>query len=227
MKRFGAIVLLALASCDLFRSTKYDTFPENPYSDLSSILVLPFLNQSTTPFDGDELGNICASELAKFSGFRVFRPHHARMHVKPGEPVATLEDVLRIAKALKADAVLAVAVTDYDPYNPPKVALTVQLIRVSARSVSGEDIDLYTRLPSWHALPFPLTSQQAGHHGGVFDVVVDAHARMVQDEIDRYLDSQNRDELGFKDLREFLMVQSRFMQFVSSQILLRLFEAAS
>lgn len=74
-------------------------------------------------------------------------------------------------------------------------------------------------------LPVPLERRQVGHFIGAFDDVFDARAVTVREEIAKYADAQEYGGMsGFKDIREFLMVQSRFVQFVSCRILWRLIQ---
>lgn len=221
------LLLLLLPSCDLLRSRKYALYPENPFEDISTVAVLPFLNETTAPLNGDEMGNIFATELAKFPGFRVVRPLAMRALLPAGKTYA-LEDLLAAARTLKADVVIAVSVTDYDPYYPPKMAVTFQAIRTSPRHFGeADDIDLLSMSARFdRPMPVSVPPGRIAHLDQVFDSVFDGHNRGLQDEIDEYLDAQNRRELGFKDLREFLMVESRFVQFVSCQLIFQMMEAA-
>src|SRR5258705_4491837 len=104
--------------------------PEQP--EIGVVAVLPFVNQTSTAFDADEFANIMASEFVKLGGVRVIRPAQIRAACEAGETIRTADDAIRVGRCLRADAVLACAVTDYDPYDPPKVAISAQFLRVAA-----------------------------------------------------------------------------------------------
>ena len=142
-----ALLLLALSGCGV-ESWKYKEYPANPYPDIHTVAVLPVFNHSTqAAFDGEEVGNILASELLKFPGFRVVRP--AALRAGGEGPPRSVEDAVRLGRRLKVDAVLVAVVTDYDPYDPPRVAMAIQFLRTSNRAVSSADVDRLVQSSSW------------------------------------------------------------------------------
>ena len=231
MKRFAllTLALCLLSSCEMFRDTTYDTknYPRNPFEDIQSVCVLPWLNETGELFDVDQLGNICASELVKFPGFRGIRyPRPVRKIIGEGMVITSIEEALKIGRQLKVDAILAVSVNQFDTFNPPRIAVTVQLLRVTARQLSVAQIDKITMSASWQYGPYDLSRQHAGYFAGAFDAVYDASAQTLQDEIKSYAAAQKAKNRGRQDIQEYLMVQHRFIQFVSSQIINRIFKEA-
>ena len=224
MRRLIPLIgLLGFTSCMMFQS-RYSSYPENPFEDIKSVLVLPFLNQTGEDFESYELGKICANELRKYPGFRVLYPRDVLSAIPPGKTSLDLQEVLRLGRAVRADAILVVRVNDYDPYDPPMISVTVQMLRLTARALGAAVMDKLTRSASWHDLPVQMPSEGRGHLVGAFDAVYDSHSLTIKNEIDEYMDAQDRESTGFHDIRQFLMVQSRFIQFVSSQMLNRLLE---
>jgi hypothetical protein len=219
-----ALLLLALAGCSS-NDARYAEYRSNPFPDVQTVAVLPVLNQTGQPtFDGDEYGNILASELLKFPGFRAVRPAAIR---GLGEALPrSVEDAVRLGRRLKVDAVLVAMITDHDPYDPPKVAISIQALRTGARTVSSSDIDRLTQASSWRKGPFQMTPERAGHWLAAFEGVYDAHAAAVRREVAAYARVQEGSDTAFLAEREFLAVSNRYFQFVSNQVLRRLFEAA-
>ena len=217
-----SLVLLLLAGCS-GSQRNYRDYPPNPFPDIHNVAVLPVLNQGGRPtFDPDDFGNILASELLKFPGFKVVRPAALR---GLGEPLPkSVEDAVRLGRRLKVDAVLVSMITDHDPYDPPRVAISVQFLRTGARTVASDGIDRLVQSSSWRKGPLEMTREKAGHWVAAFEGVYDAHEERIRREIAAYAAAQDASDTAFLREREFLAVQDRYFQFVSNQTLYRLFE---
>lgn len=216
MRRAAAVVLALLAGC----------VPEErpSESEIGIVAVLPFVNQTSTAFDADEFANILASEFVKLGGLRVVRPAQIRAACEAGETIRTADDAIRLGRRLHADAVIACAVTDYDPYDPPKVAISAQFLRVAAGPGSGKDLDRLLQSASWRRGPLTMSSDRAGHALAAFDQVWDAHDGRTRSALRSYAGKREGDDSGFPREREFLAVQSRYLQFVSAQVVHRTLE---
>jgi hypothetical protein len=172
------------------------------------VAVLPFADRTGGSFDGDEFANILASELVK-AGFRVIRP------AQIGAPVTTADEAIRIARRHRADVILACAITEYDPYDPPKVAISAQFLRVEAGPRSGEDLDRMLQSGSWHRGPLSMSRDRAGHALAAFEEVYDSRDRETRRALHEYIEGRAESE------REILAVQSRYLQFVSNRMIQR------
>ena len=197
MKR--AVLLVLLAGCAEVRS-------EEPSYHV--IAVLPFADRTGGGFDGDEFANILASELVK-AGFRVIRP------AQIGAPVTTADEAIRIARQHRADVILACAITEYDPYDPPKVAISAQFLRVEAGPRSGDDLDRMLQSGTWHRGPLSMSRDRAGHALAAFEEVYDSRDRETRRALHEYVEGRAESE------REILAVQSRYLQFVSNRMIQR------
>lgn len=219
----AALALLVLPLGCAFESLKYKSYPPNPYPDLQKILILPFYNHSLEArMDGVEFANLMANELLKFDGFQVVRPQQI---LAAGAAVPrNAEDALRLARQAKVDAVIVVAVTDYDPYDPPRVGVSVQFLRAQGRSLSGADIDRIVQSASWRRGPLEMSREKAGNWMDAFETVYDAHEERIRREVVAYAQAQEESDSPFVGEKEFLAVQSRYLQFVSNQVLNRLFD---
>lgn len=214
MKRL-ALALALIAGC-----TSQQPNPQVP-PPIAVVAVLPFVGNG---FDGDEFGNILASEVAKIAGVRVIRPSQIRSEMQRGETLTTTADAVRAGRRARADAVLACAITDYDPYDPPKVAVAVQFLRVSILPLGAPDLDRIMQSASWRG---PLTHNRPGHGIAAFEEVYDAHEGRVRSELQAYAQKQISGDSAFVAEREFLAVQSRYLQFVSSRVIRRAWEGLS
>ena len=224
MRRAALVLFLLCGGCSA-ESWKYKSYPPNPFPDIHVVAVLPMLNGTLDgKFDGMEYGNILASELIKFDGFRVLRPVDFKKAMEAGERINAVEDVLRISRKLKADAVLVTQITDYDPYDPPRVGISVQLLRAQGRSLSGSDIDRIVQSASWRRGPLAMSREKAGNWIDAFETVYDAHEERIRKEVIAYAQAQEESDTPFIGEKEFMAVQSRYLQFVSNQLLNRLFD---
>jgi hypothetical protein len=224
MRRAAALALIVAAGCTAARPAPAGP-PETPLSDVKTVAVLPVFDRTGEgAFDGEEFGAILASELIKARGFRVVRPAALR---DAGPAPRSVEDGVRLAQALKADAVLVAAVTEHDPYDPPRIALSVQLLRTASRGMSEADLDRLVQSGSWRRGPLEISRDQAGHWIAAFEEVYDARDERVRRKLVQYAGAQPGTDSGFVGEREFLAVQSRYFQFVSTLVLQRAFEAAA
>ncbi|MBV8879407.1 MAG: hypothetical protein JO332_05565, partial [Planctomycetaceae bacterium] len=124
-------------------------------------------------------------------------------------------DAIRAARKLGADTVLACAVTDHDPYDPPRTGIHVQVLRTEPRSLSTRDLDLLLQSASWRKGPFALTRDGAGHALAAFEAVYDARDAATRALVAAYAQKTSTRET------DFYAVQPRWLQFVSQQILRR------
>ena len=162
MRRVALVLVLAAVSCE-FPSTKYRTYPKNPYERLQKVVVLPVINLTRNKkLDVGEISDILASEMIKFHGFEVIRPMVVMASLEQGESIQTVDDAVKLGRRLQADAILAVAVTDHDPYDPPRTALEVQLLRTKAQRMSATEIDRMIQSASWRVGPYEMSVGRAG-----------------------------------------------------------------
>ncbi len=182
-----------------------------------TVAVLPFAKEEGVHgADVDGFADIFASEWIKVAGTRVVRPR---------DMARGLEDALRLARGVKADAFVTVSVTGYDPYEPPRIGLSIQYFRVDARPMGDPEIDRLVQSASWRRGPLPMGRDHAGHWITSFDRVFDAHDGAVRERLAAYARAQEGRDTGFDREREFLAVQSRYMQFVSNQVILEILRA--
>ncbi|MBI4615227.1 MAG: hypothetical protein HY720_16550 [Planctomycetes bacterium] len=211
MRRGAALALLApvLAGCWVFGIEQISN-PENPFDSIRVVAVAPVFDMTIDRdlVETDEgyspvaLGELLASELVQFEGFEVIRAQVVAealshdMGWSPNDPKGP--EAARAAMAsLGADALLAAAITEFDPYGNPRVAVAVELF--AAPGIAREGIDIGRLLQA--GKPFPL--DQARRHGllvameKMYDSndrsvrqALGAHARYPHDPSERALDPE-------------------------------------
>ena len=215
MKRAAALLLL-LAGCQDFEPAD----EESPVPDIRVVAVLPIADQTGgSGFDPDEFANIVASELVRVHGLRVVRP--ARIRAAAESEIVTADDAIRIGRKVRADAVLACAITEYDPYDPPKVAVSIQILRTESAPMSGRDLDRMLQSASWRRGPLAMSRDRAGHVLAAYEEVFDSRDQATRQELRAYVRGRVESE------REVLAVQSRYLQFVSTRMVTRAFANGS
>ena len=201
MKPLPMFVLALLAGCG-----SAEPQPTPMAAELRQVAILPFFDETgRSSFDGDEFGSILATEFVKTHGVHVLRPAQFK------EKARSIADAVGAARKLGADTVLACAVTDYDPYDPPRIAVHVQVLRTEPRTLSTKDLDVLLQSATWKKGPLPMTKEGATHAVTAFEAVYDARDPETRRRIEAYSARPS----------DITAVQSRWLQFVSLQILKR------
>ncbi len=93
------------------------------------VVVAPVLNMSdSSAWDSLKVTDMVASELQTFDGVVVIPVNRAlaALALRGQSAVETPEDALALAEELGADATVVTAVTEYHPYDPPRVGMVMQ-----------------------------------------------------------------------------------------------------
>jgi hypothetical protein len=126
-----AICLLILGGCTGLPEISRQPTVFNPFPQLTKIAVVPFFNLSAEPsVDGRQFAAAYAAELQVVPGFDVvpigvvetkLQQHRIHFTNKNEAEVART-----LAQLLEVDAVVFGGVTDFTPYYPPRVGISVQ-----------------------------------------------------------------------------------------------------
>lgn len=139
-----------LGGCSLFPDVSHQPLFHNPFPQLHVIAVLPFFNQSSDPtLDQDQVAIAYYNELQAIPGFEVLpvgvsklrlQEYLARQQAEAGGDATKLPpiDFQELARFMEVDAVVLGSVTEYSPYYPPRVGMTVRW---------------YAANPSFHPIP--------------------------------------------------------------------------
>jgi len=116
----------------------------NPFPQIYRVAVLPFFNQSADPtVDGEAVAMAYYNELQNIPGFEVMPVGVAKqmlaasMAASGREPRSGAE-FQRLARQMGVDAVLVGSITEFSPYYPPRMGLSV---------------DWFAANPSFHPIP--------------------------------------------------------------------------
>ena len=133
--RFILLFIAFLAifpGCNFIPDVKHKPQFHNPFPQISKVAVLPFRNQSQEPtLSGARVSMAYYNELQSIRGFEVvpfgvvenqlaFFETQVLRH-----PIMSPVDFQEFAKHLGVDAVLQGAITDFDPYYPPRMTMKV------------------------------------------------------------------------------------------------------
>ncbi len=99
----------------------------NPIPGLSKVAIAPFFNLSTEPAaDGHRFAEAYFTELQKVPGFQVLPIGVTEAAMRDHQlDLQNTDDVIKLGQLLGVDAVVVGAITDYNPYYPPRVGLQV------------------------------------------------------------------------------------------------------
>jgi hypothetical protein len=99
----------------------------NPFPQISRVGVATFFNQSSqSKLDGRKVAEAYAAELAEVPGYDVISVSVVDAAAQAYQiDFSRDEDVRRLAQILDIDAVVVGAVTEYSPFYPPRMTLTV------------------------------------------------------------------------------------------------------
>ncbi|TWT85306.1 hypothetical protein Pla123a_01130 [Posidoniimonas polymericola] len=146
MNRGPAILLSLVLACTcvlssgcqfLLPEVSVQPLVHNPFPQLSRVAVTPFINLSDEPtVDGVQFAMAYFAELQSVRGFEVVPlgvTENAIIQLglfrHPEEAAA---DARRLAQHLGVDAVVVGAVTDFDPYYPPRCGMRVEWYSANA-----------------------------------------------------------------------------------------------
>lgn len=174
----------------------------------------------TGQLDALALTDIFASELTQMPQVSVVPVNQtlAVMYGQGWRSLSSPEQAWQLARLLKADGVVVLAVSEYDPYDPPRLSLIAEMYLLprqqETEGLSGEDVG---------RSPVPLASQPAAGSAGptrVVQRVYEAARKSEQTQIRQY--AALRDPPGKHDWSEYLRSQKQFLRYCSWRTVLEL-----
>ncbi len=123
-----AMLVLLSGGCSLMPRPAIEPKVFNPFPQLTKVAIAPFFNLSTIPsVDGRQFAQSYYRELQDIQGFEVVPVGVVERALEEyGLQLSSPTDVRALAQILEVDAVAIGAVTDYDPYYPPRCAIVVE-----------------------------------------------------------------------------------------------------
>ena len=140
----AVLLCIVTGGCALLPDRIVEPQFHNPFPQIYRVAVLPFFNQSAEPtVDGDAVAMAYYNELQLIPGFEVMPVGVARQMLAASIAATGAEprsgpEFQRLARLMNVDAVLVGSITEYSPYYPPRIGLSV---------------DWYAANPSFHPIP--------------------------------------------------------------------------
>jgi len=125
----AVVGLLAVSGCSMIvPDVSHQPVIHNPFPQLSRVAVAPFFNQSDeSTVDGREFALAYFAELQAVPGFEVVPLGVVEEAIIANEiDLSSAGAARQLAQVLGVDAVVIGAVTDYQPYYPPRCGLRVE-----------------------------------------------------------------------------------------------------
>ncbi|MFO1066742.1 MAG: hypothetical protein U0892_23025 [Pirellulales bacterium] len=130
-RTFYALVLLPAlllgSGCSLLPDVKHKPQYYNPFPQIQTVAVLPFVNQSEEPtLSGERVSLAYIDELQSIPGFEVLPLGAVKAKLQEYRgPLASGTDFQTFARELGVDVVVVGSVTDFTSYYPPRMTLKV------------------------------------------------------------------------------------------------------
>lgn len=122
-----AICLLILGGCAGLPEISRQPTVFNPFPQLTKVAVIPFTNLSPEPSaDGRQFAAAYAAELQVVPGFEVVPIGIVETMLQKHRIQLNEANARKLAQLLEVDAVVLGFITDYTPYYPPRVGITVE-----------------------------------------------------------------------------------------------------
>lgn len=140
------LVLFLLGGCTANPWVQRETgpTPNSLYADRVVWAVVPLRNESgTATADGSRMADDLANLLQTVDNIDVLPVNRviAAMEVLELPQLRTPVDVMHLARTLGVDAIVVGSITAYDPYDPPKVGLQIELYQASSK-LHSPDVDV-------------------------------------------------------------------------------------
>lgn len=160
-----------------------------------AVAIAPVINLSnSTDWDPLRVTDIVASELLTFPNVAVIPVNRTlgALELMGRRGIESADDALELARELRADATLVVAITEFSPYEPPMLGVTAQLYFVpeSASASSAIDPTSASRTATEFA---PAAGREVAHGPVQFQRTFNAADPKVLQEIRDYHDDEARD----------------------------------
>ena len=163
MRYLPLILLLVIAGgCSALPDIMHEPQIHNPFPQLSRVAVLPFYNQSAEPtVDQDEVALAYYNELQAVPGFEVVPVGVTKRLVEAsGIQLTSARDFQELARYLDVDAVVVGSVTEFTPYYPPRLGLSVRWYSANPS---------FHPIPAGYGLPWGTTEEEFIPASLVFD----------------------------------------------------------
>lgn len=215
----GLMITLVVGGCS---SRRTQSVYHSPYPRPLNIVVVPFKNLSGSQnLNRLAITDEFVTELAMVEGITVLPVNQvlAKMSELQMQEVKDPGNALLLSDALGADGVIAGAVQRWEPYDPPLIALTVQLYRRDDlnRARNSSELFLDPAAIARAGKPYDLRGTDPIQARGQVSRVFDASQSTVIERLKEYAGQRELDHspLGWKKIK----TQRPFLRFVSHEVI--------
>lgn len=184
----------------------------NPWLGTLAIGVGPAINLSgSTEFEPARFADVMASELTFAEGVSVIPVSRvlAALAAEGHTEVTSPEHAKALCGVLGADAILVFAVTEYEPYDPPRIGISAQLFGCrSGQGVGAVDPDALARQARGEEAGARAPRRALAQSQRVFD----AGHGAVSEDIQRFASQREADGSPF-GWRKYVVSQQAFMRY--------------
>ncbi len=138
--------------------------------------------------------------------------------------VATMEDAMQLRSAMQVDAIVIGSITAYDPYDPPKLGLLVELYVDPLRDMSSLDLRKLQRTPT-DDLSLPSPARRSDQPVSTVSVYYDAADPHIRHLLERYGNRRGPDGSDRHAWRRYRMSMDLYTEFVCHEVSARLLRA--
>lgn len=202
-----------------------------PYDTRQVWAVAPLRNESgSLQVDGVVVADHLARQLERAAGIDVIPVNRVltAMEALRMPAVASPKDALKLRRTLGVDALVVGTVSAYDPYDPPKLGLAVELYTAPRRQ-GGETFNLreLTRAPTDTLSHAPTPTAKPGQPITVLSGYYDAADPATRTHLQRYAAARGPEGIGptAGDWRRFRISMDLYTEFVSYRVSSRLLDA--
>lgn len=143
------LAAMTLAGCSLFRPDPRSHVLQSPYQTRRIWAVLPLRNESgSLAVSGVELADRLTEQIQTINGIEALPVNRvlAALQLMELRGISTPGQARALLAALGADGLIVGTITAYDPYDPPKIGLALELYTQPA--VERHELDLQRLLAS-------------------------------------------------------------------------------
>lgn len=151
---------VAVPGCGLIKVGPGGEKLYNSLTGVETVVVAPVMNLSTSAdLEMLDVTNALASELGQVEGIRVVPLGRVYQYLADNKmrTVGSPEEARALAAAFKAQVAIVAAVTEYDPYDPPRIGLAVQMYSASTLPSPGGTAEFDPVEASRSAVPFEVS----------------------------------------------------------------------
>lgn len=201
----------------------------SPYGERQVWAVAPLSNESgSLQADGIAVADHLARQLERADGIEVIPVSRvlAAMESLNMAGVASPQDAMTLRQTLGVDALVVGTISAYDPYDPPKLGIAVELYTGVEQSAGPPlDIRALSRAPVDRNAALP--NQRRPHEpASVISGFYDAADLSTRTQLQRYAVRRGPDEPRGEDAwRRFRLSMDLYTEFVSYQVSSRLLAA--